>query len=602
MSAPASGSGIQTRPARTRTLLSLVSLWAVLTATLPVSAAQEGYAFSATKQWLIRSPMRAFLSGSAETGLLLQNGLVEISRSSQEVFSPIEESNSLPHGGSDIRINRPGDEETGALGAGSSPTCNTQTEVSVARTDDSVVTAWVDGGECEKLAQNWASARADGQAPPTGLSLSGYGHWFDDSQTWTDAGTIDPPAGWNLFGNPVVAAGVDDIVYYATLIGRPLCCEIGVARSMDGGKNWDPVVRSSGNRDPDALQDKPWIAVDRSGDSPHEGSVYLTWTEFSPDGSLVVLFSRSTDGGRAFSDPIRVSQPEASFGRATQGIGTQVAVGPGGEIYIVWVDVPSRTRLWFARSYDGGASFSSPTAIAMTNALGHENYACVPQEPEALGTARWVLNGDIRIPANLPSLAVDTSGSFEKASPDYNPYRGRIYVVAPHDQDGIQPTVLDESDVAFFYSTDDGTTWENTREAPGTGIIDRFPTTIINDEENETDQFQPQIAVDDKGLIAATWLDRRVSGPVPPNWQIALFAATSDDGGASFGDNFQVSDVSFEPPRTNPNRNWLGGCYMGLYNGLAAAGEEFLVAWGDNRDGSHVLPDLNVYFDRIALG
>jgi hypothetical protein len=40
---------------------------------------------------------------------------------------------------------------------------------------------------------------------------------------------------------------------------------------------------------------------------------------------------------------------------------------------------------------------------------------------------------------------------------------------------------------------------------------------------------------------------------------------------------------------------------MGEYNGMAAGDGEFLLAWGDNRDGPDEMPDPNVYFDRITL-
>jgi hypothetical protein len=556
-----------------------------------------------SRSWLLTDPARAFLSGSAETALLAQNGLLRLGRLA--LPPPIVEQGAThPSGGTDVRISDLTD--VSSVSEGGSPHCNTQTEVSLARSGTRVLAAWVDGRQCQKLLQSWAREQAAlaaaAQPPPVaGISLSGFGFSEDGGLTWKDGGELLPPEGGNLFGNPAVAAGIGGRFHYATLMGSPACCQIGVATSAAEGSSWSGVVNVSAGRHPSALQDKPWISVDRSS-SAHRGSVYVAWTEWAPGESVVdaVLFSRSTDGGATFSTPLELSRPALDGAFDLAGMGTQVAVGPEGEIYVVWVD-SSRSRIWFVRSLDGGATFSRPTRILKAAAAGHES-PCFPGAP-----TRHVLNGDIRIPYNLPSLAVDTSGSSDPDAPDYNPSRGRVYVAITHDDDADDPGAaewpfsLDESDVAFTYSSDRGSTWANTVQ-PSPDDPDREPTFIVNDDGSSTDQFNPQVAVDDRGRVAVSWYDRRVSVPQQSNFDLTLFAAISTDGGMTFGDNMQVGDEPFHPARANPNSNWLGGCYMGLYNGITAGSGEFLVAWGDNRDGTHVTPDLNVYLDRIALG
>ena len=465
--------------------------------------------------------------------------------------------------GHDVRANMPG---TGEL----AENCNTQNEVSIASFGERVVAGWNDGGQC------------DFRTRETGVSLSGYGYSTDGGETWTDGGVIEPEPGGNVMGDPVLAADAEGTFYYATLAdnasGRSI---IGVARSTDEGETWSvPVDASPGRPGGNTFQDKPWLAVDATR-SKHRGNVYVAWTELSEGGPRRMLFSRSVDGGLTFSEPVELPTDEG----CQPFIGTQVAVGPRGEVYVVWIE--DRLRMCFQKSLDGGVSFTTAREFVRQDPIGHPQDSCeprpLPTDPFDVLHSRKVLNGDIRV-QEWPSLAVDTSKS---------PYKGSIYVALP--SRGPFP---DEADVFLMSSRDGGETWSGV----GTPEQDLAPIHQLNDDTTTNDQFHPTVAVGPDGTVVVTWYDRRLSDdPVRENWEIDLFAAMSTDGGQTFGPNFRVSDASFPPSQTNPNSNGMSGCYMGEYNGMAA-GEpgEFLVAWGDNRDVSAGLPDPNVYLDRIT--
>ena len=70
--------------------------------------------------------------------------------------------------------------------------------------------------------------------------------------------------------------------------------------------------------------DKPCIVADTSG-GPHSGNVYLA-LDGSINGRLTLVFTRSTDGGRAFSDPILLSQED--------GILAGLAIDLTGSLYV----------------------------------------------------------------------------------------------------------------------------------------------------------------------------------------------------------------------------------------------------------------------------
>src|SRR5205807_9620195 len=108
------------------------------------------------------------------------------------------------------------------------------------------------------------------------------------------------------------------------------------------------------------FEDKPWIAVDNSSNTRTAGEVYVSWTRFTPNSDMIML-SRSTDHGKSWSRPTRVSPASQNGGVQ----GSQVAVGPAGEVYVTWeVFFGGNLRQHFmAKSTNGGKKFSAATPI-----------------------------------------------------------------------------------------------------------------------------------------------------------------------------------------------------------------------------------------------
>jgi hypothetical protein len=116
---------------------------------------------------------------------------------------------------------------------------------------------------------------------------------------------------------------------------------IFVRGSSDGGKTWDkdPATVIAHPSDPGIpFEDKPYIVAD-STHSKYAGNLYVGWTEFSLDKSIM-LFSRSTDEGRTWSKPIEISTKEG-LPRDDNGAveGFTGAVGADGTLYVVWCDI-----------------------------------------------------------------------------------------------------------------------------------------------------------------------------------------------------------------------------------------------------------------------
>ena len=81
---------------------------------------------------------------------------------------------------------------------------------------------------------------------------------------------------------------------------------IFIRRSPDGGATWDKqdhAIIAQPTKPGIPFEDKPGIAADDT-DSKYAGNLYVGWTEFRIDES-VILFSRSNDGGVTWSAPHR---------------------------------------------------------------------------------------------------------------------------------------------------------------------------------------------------------------------------------------------------------------------------------------------------------
>jgi hypothetical protein len=207
---------------------------------------------------------------------------------------------------------------------------------------------------------------------------------FDGGRTWTDTvlphltfqtGATGALSDMDSAGDPAVAFGPNNTVYYANLVFSRLnnASGIVVSASRDGGKTWgepsivhlDGVDAAGNPLDTPIFNDKEWIAVDQ-----RTGTVYVTWTQFGPDGSPIVV-SRSTDGGRTWSAPVAVNPPSSftAGGITPYSQGSNPVVMRNGRLVIAYesavcqslaCDQPTdHDAVVIATSNDGGRTFAN---------------------------------------------------------------------------------------------------------------------------------------------------------------------------------------------------------------------------------------------------
>jgi hypothetical protein len=387
---------------------------------------------------------------------------------------------------------------------------------------------------------------------PGGVSLSGVALSTDHGHSYLDLGFVNPgsnPASL-LAGDPVLGCGEASTFHYAQIfltadsMGNPLA-DIAVSTSTDGGATWaDPVAAASKDGFTHFL-DKDWMAVDPTKTS----RLYVTYTDFDSSGvcgpsalRVAIELVSSPDGGATWGAPVVIDElcsPFSAPGLFDQG--SQVAVGPGGEVYVAWeffqADFFTR-EIRIRKSTDHGMSF----AAALVKA----------SDVTPVGDGS-LLQGGFRSAFDFPSLAVDRSGTATN---------GNVYI-AWHDGRNVQVPdfesgngVYGYADVLVTKSTDGGATWSSAVR------VNTKPEPLRSGRG--TDQFQPGIAVDNTGKVGACWYDRRLD---PLNYQIDRFCGVSTDAGATWT-NKRQSSPSWSP--IHATDGFINPFYMGDYDSLAS--------------------------------
>jgi hypothetical protein len=261
-----------------------------------------------------------------------------------------------------------------------------QAESSIAIWGDYSIVAWNDG-----------DGFGGGSQSP---HVQGYGYSTNGGATFTDGVTFPAPGGIVWTSDPVMTVNEKTGEFYYCGLVNPTggTNGIGVVRGTFAGSvlTWNtPVVAVSVSNFTN-FTDKQWIASDSSN-----GNLYVSYTDFFAAGNRV-MFTRSTDGGATWSTPIQMNSSGAN-GRVQ---GSRPAVGPGGEVYVVWKELNNAGVQDFIRvrkSVNAGSTFGT----VFTAASYFDNF----------GSGAPGFNRERAV--SFPSIAVDRSGG---------PNNGRVYV------------------------------------------------------------------------------------------------------------------------------------------------------------------------------
>lgn len=494
-----------------------------------------------------------------------------------------------------------------------------RSETSIAGTEDGkqLVAGWNDAdGFC-------GAPFGAACTPPSTPGLSGYASSSDGGLTWVDGGApplfISGSLSIMTRGDPWLDRGGFDkaTFYYSNLAvhsvsGAGAGIIVHRGRFSGGTFSWfDSRVFNAPN--PDDFYDKEALTMAKDGN----GKGYVSLTNFielcnrPAFGFGQIEIWRTNDAGNTWVGPT-VAGPDITFitdpanpncgltGTLQQS--SAPAVGPNGEVYVVWQRGPSFTpatttnaQIVVARSLDGGVTFNTPVLVSDINTM---------RLNAPVGYNRDRIN-------DHPRIEVARTGK----------NKGRVYVVyysavAPTASAGITPCpvppsppppapplncrgqTLTSSQVFLRYSDDQGLTWS--------AAISLLPDPIATGVK----RFWPVVGVEPGGDVSVFYYESKEQ-PIPAGTFCTInvggtvrrrglahslvdaYWVQSTDHGATFGAPLKVSTATTDWCTTASNIRPNFGDYIGGVSG----GNRFLSLWTDGRNG---VPDS--FFGHVLAG
>jgi hypothetical protein len=409
-----------------------------------------------------------------------------------------------------------------AVDVNASSQAGTQSEVGIAVNPTNPLNMVAVANNNVNLTQLAAYFSTDGGITWTASFITSADDGFGAGET-----RFDPNVAFDSDGNVYV-------VYSMANAGGANDSRLVVARSTDGGANWTAtqVTNDAANtvlhtamvttRPDPAGADDVFVTVARVVGGLEEIEAYLS---LDAGATFTVVNGQLNDAAQrtflpwAFADEF-------------------------GDFHVVW-------------EVDEGADGSDPEGALFHDVLdGTTLVSGADVEISDLQITDFA-NANSKIPAqpnrglfSVSTVDIDLSGG---------PFDGRIYVSY---SDRLTPTSND-LDIFVRFSDDNGASWSDPIQ--------------VNDDSTLTSQFMPRMSIDQTtGHIYLAWYDAR--NDTTNNRAVNIYAAVSNDGGATWSPNVRVSQE--ESDVAIPGNN--GNDYT-EYMGLSARDGGAYITWTDKR-------------------
>ncbi len=246
-----------------------------------------------------------------------------------------------------------------------------------------------------------------------------------------------------------------------------------------------------------------------------DGTIYVIWADYRGGIEPQVFLSKSTDGGETFGAGRQITN--AAGVQAGMQRGPQLVVDRMGVLHMTWQVRNERQKISvrYARSSDGGATFSTPMAIAADSGMYNQDFPSVAVDSSGNPVAAWIDSRESEMgTADHPALYVvrssDGGRSFNapvNATKTLGKYAGTCEccntAIAVSPEGNVYATfrsnIDNNRDIFIARSLDGGTTFTTIKAASESWPINACPMTGSS------------VALDGEGTLHIVWRDSRPS-------------------------------------------------------------------------------------------
>ncbi|MBD3867575.1 MAG: exo-alpha-sialidase [Acidobacteria bacterium] len=372
----------------------------------------------------------------------------------------------------------------------------------------------------------------------------GVGFALSDARIDSDAGVASAAT----LQEPVVASDGATGVYVA-FSGRGHGHEhdIWVTRSADGGYTFDSAVRASTTPAGDRVQFVPYLAA-----TP-DGNVYLAWLADDPiSGQRQLRFNRSSDFGATWQPVDQVldaiSHPVGYFLESFDFPNIQLRAVDGGLVYVAWSDLAT---VFLARSENGGASFTIEDVDQDSRNFNRYPALCAQGDQVVLAImSPDTAFIDFSVWGTVSADRGATWTTMEQLRSESTPERGIFPVLSCDGGSGalvVWGDLRNNSTWQLFSNRWDGA-WQGDVVVNGPAALDHFWPTVARAGTSD---------------VVVSYQD----------FDGAVYAARSQDGGATFPAHVRLDNAAPEPAAVSESPRITGD------------GDDLWVFWMDDSSG-----------------